>query len=72
VGGRFKTAFAKRDRKQTIIDLREISTNWFERPVPPLLWALSVQMAHQIFVRLPNNVVFECMDIIYETSSYQI
>jgi hypothetical protein len=28
----FKPAFAKRDEKQTIIDLRRISTNWFKKP----------------------------------------
>jgi hypothetical protein len=27
-GGRFKPAFAKRDKKQTMTDLRGISTNW--------------------------------------------
>jgi hypothetical protein len=28
-GERFKEAFAERDKKQTMIDLRGISTNWF-------------------------------------------
>jgi hypothetical protein len=32
-GGRFKPAFAKRDKKQTMIDLRGISTNWFKTVV---------------------------------------
>jgi hypothetical protein len=29
-GGKFKTAFAKRDKKHTRIDLREISSNLFK------------------------------------------
>jgi hypothetical protein len=29
-GGRLKPAFAEIDKKQTMIDLRGISTNWFE------------------------------------------
>jgi hypothetical protein len=29
-GERFKPALAGRDRKQTMKDLREISTNWFK------------------------------------------
>ncbi len=29
-GGRFKPAFAQRDKKQPMIDLRGISTNWFK------------------------------------------
>jgi hypothetical protein len=29
-GGRFKPVFAESDRKQTMIDLRGISTNWFK------------------------------------------
>jgi hypothetical protein len=29
-GGRFKPAFAERDRKQTMKNLRGISTNWFK------------------------------------------
>ncbi len=35
---RFKPAFAKRDEKQTMIDLRRISTNWFKNRgyVPPI------------------------------------
>ncbi len=65
VGGRFKPA--KRDRKQTIIDLREISTNWFENQFCPSnrlsrRWALSVQLAHQIFVR-PLNTVMLCSSV---------
>ncbi len=28
--GRFKAAFAERDKKQTRIDLRGISANWFK------------------------------------------
>jgi hypothetical protein len=28
-GGRFKPALAERDKKQTMIDLREISANWY-------------------------------------------
>jgi hypothetical protein len=31
-GGR---AFAERDKKQTMIDLREISTNWFKNQLCP-------------------------------------
>jgi hypothetical protein len=34
-GGRFKPAFAKRDWKQTVIDLRGISTNWFKNQLCP-------------------------------------
>ncbi len=33
-GGRFKPAFAKRDKKQTMIDLKGISTNWFKIQLP--------------------------------------
>ncbi len=29
-GGRFKPVFSERDQKQTMIDLRGISTNWFK------------------------------------------
>jgi hypothetical protein len=29
-GGRFKAAFAERDKKQTRVDLRGISANWFK------------------------------------------
>jgi hypothetical protein len=29
-GGRFKPAFARRDKKQAMLDLRGISTNWFK------------------------------------------
>jgi hypothetical protein len=29
-GGRFKPAFAERDKKQTMTDLRGISANWFK------------------------------------------
>ncbi len=32
-GGRFNRAFAKRDKKQTMTDLRGISTNWFKGTV---------------------------------------
>jgi hypothetical protein len=34
-GGRFKPAFAERDRKQTMIDLRGISSNWFKTSFVP-------------------------------------
>jgi hypothetical protein len=34
-GGRLKLAFIKRDRKQTMIDLRGISTDWFENHLYP-------------------------------------
>ncbi len=37
-GGRFKPAFAKRDKKQTMIDLRGISTNWFKNQLCPSIW----------------------------------
>jgi hypothetical protein len=30
-GGRFKPAFTKRDKKQTMIDLRVIATKWFKK-----------------------------------------
>jgi hypothetical protein len=30
-GGRFNPAFFERDKKQTIIDLRGISTDWFKK-----------------------------------------
>jgi hypothetical protein len=44
-GGRFKPAFAQRDKKQTMIDIRKISTNWFKNQLCPStglsrLWAL--------------------------------
>jgi hypothetical protein len=32
-GGWFKLAFAERDKKQTVIDLRGISSNWYIKPV---------------------------------------
>ncbi len=35
VGG-FKPAFAKRDKKQAMIDLRRILTNWFKNQQPGL------------------------------------
>jgi hypothetical protein len=35
-GGRFKQAFAERDKKQTMTDLRGISSNWL-KPVFPFL-----------------------------------
>jgi hypothetical protein len=31
----FKLAFAERDKKQTMIDLRGISINWFENQLCP-------------------------------------
>ncbi len=34
-GGRFNRAFAKRDNKQTMTDLRGISTNWFKNQLRP-------------------------------------
>jgi hypothetical protein len=34
-GERFKPAFAERDKKQTMLDLRGISTNWFENQFCP-------------------------------------
>jgi hypothetical protein len=34
-GERFKPAFAERDKKQTMIDLRGISTNWFKNQLRP-------------------------------------
>jgi hypothetical protein len=34
--GRFKPAFAKRDKKQAMIDLRGILTNWFKNQQPGL------------------------------------
>jgi hypothetical protein len=44
-GGRFKLAFAARDKKQTMFDLRGISRNWFKNQLCPsirlsILWAL--------------------------------
>ena len=43
-GERFKPAVAERDKKQTMIDLRGISTNWFKNQLCPSkrlsrLWA---------------------------------
>jgi hypothetical protein len=37
-GGRFKPAFAEGDKKQTMIDLRGISTNWFNNQFLSLLF----------------------------------
>jgi hypothetical protein len=42
-GGRFKSAFAKRDKKQRMIGLQEISTNWCKNRLCPstrlsLIW----------------------------------
>jgi hypothetical protein len=35
-GGRFKPAFDEKDKTQTMIDIRGISTNWFKASfVPP-------------------------------------
>jgi hypothetical protein len=34
-GGRFKPAFAEKDQKQTMIDLRGISTNWLKNQLCP-------------------------------------
>ncbi len=34
-GGKFKPAFAEKDKKQTMIDLRGISTNWFKSQLCP-------------------------------------
>jgi hypothetical protein len=34
-GGRFKTAFAERDKKQSMTDLRGIPTNWFKNQFCP-------------------------------------
>jgi hypothetical protein len=34
-GGGFKPAFAERDKKQTMIDLRKIYKNWFENQLCP-------------------------------------
>jgi hypothetical protein len=34
-GGRFKPAFAEIDEKQTMIDLRGISANWFGNHICP-------------------------------------
>jgi hypothetical protein len=34
-GGRFKLAVAERDKKQTMIDPRGISTNWFKNQLFP-------------------------------------
>ncbi len=35
--GRIKPAFAKRDKKQTMIDIRGISTNWFKNQLCPTI-----------------------------------
>ncbi len=45
-GGRFKPAFAKRDKKHTMIDFRVIATNWFKNQFCPSIrlsrmWTLS-------------------------------
>jgi hypothetical protein len=34
-GGRFKSAFAERDKKQTMIGLRRISSKWFKNQFCP-------------------------------------
>jgi hypothetical protein len=34
-GGRFKPACAERDKRQTMIDLRGISTNWLKNQLCP-------------------------------------
>ncbi len=39
-GKRYKTAFAERDKKQTMIDLLGISTNWFKNQFCPSTWLL--------------------------------
>ncbi len=36
-GGRIKPAFAKREKKQTMIDLRGILTNWFKNQLWPTI-----------------------------------
>jgi hypothetical protein len=45
----FKPALAKRDKKQTMIDLRGTSTNWFENQLCPSI-RLFILQAQVIFV----------------------
>ncbi len=40
----FKPPFAERDNKQSMIDLRGISTNWFETSYVPLLGFLGYKL----------------------------
>jgi hypothetical protein len=37
LGGRSKQAFAERDKKHTLINLRGISTNWFKNQLCPFI-----------------------------------
>jgi hypothetical protein len=61
-GGRFKSAVAERDKKQTMIDLREISSNWFKTEIlkrsrrrRPCILRFSLRQGHQSIqsARLP-------------------
>jgi hypothetical protein len=57
-GGRFKPAFSERDKKQTIIDLRGISTNWFKNQLCPST-RLSRLRAHRgLDTRRPTLVIY--------------
>ena len=50
-GGRFKRVFAERDKKQTMIDLRGISTNWFINQLCPsirLSWLRALEINHTV------------------------
>jgi hypothetical protein len=54
----FKPAFAKRDKKQTMIVLREIPTNWFKTQLFPSirlsrLWAQMRGLKKKRFLNKP-------------------
>jgi hypothetical protein len=52
---RFKPALAERDKKQTIFNLRNISTNWFKRKIYTVQTYGSQDCGLNIFVALANR-----------------
>jgi hypothetical protein len=48
-GGRFNRAFAKRDKKQTMTDLRGISTNWFKNRSRPSIRHTRLRARHTVY-----------------------
>jgi hypothetical protein len=63
-GGRYNPAFAERDRKQTMIDLRGIASNWFKNQFCP-----SIRLARLRALSSMTNSPFFSLFIPFSVSS---
>ncbi len=63
-GGRSNPAFAERDRKHTMIDLGEISTNWFKNQLCPFIRLSRLRAwADPIWDGTPWTGYFKCREV---------